>query len=60
MSKLSSLPQNLREKYEWQCFTCNHSFKSSHGLRCPKCGGSVQKIGRDEIEKIKDQMEIGD
>jgi rRNA maturation endonuclease Nob1 len=61
MAKLGSLPDSLRQQYQWQCRACGTVFKhAGAGLRCTNCGGSVRKVTGPELELIKWEMEIGD
>ena len=58
MTKLGQLSPDLQRQYDWQCLNCNHVFKhQGAGLKCPKCGGQLQKI--DTPEKVK-ELTIGD
>ena len=58
MAKLGSLSSDMRRQYEWQCLSCNHVFKQqAAGLKCTKCGGSLQRI--DQIEEVL-ELTMGD
>jgi len=60
MPKVGSLPDSMKRRYEWQCKSCNLAFTDqAPGLRCTRCGGTLQRVHSPELSKELWEMELG-